>query len=73
MNINYLNQDLRVSTDMHEEPQNYIYLRQTILYRSNNCCNYSELYCPKIMSGVPSKAAFNALTAFMPFFLAVPM
>ena len=36
-------------------------------------CNYSEPYCPKIMSGVPSKAAFNALTAFMPFFLAVPM
>ena len=35
--------------------------------------NYSEPYCPKIMSGVPSKAAFNALTAFMPFFLAVPM
>ena len=36
-------------------------------------CNYSEPYRPKIMSGVPSKAAFNALTAFMPFFLAVPM
>ena len=35
--------------------------------------NYSEPYCPKIMSGVPSKAAFNALTAFMPFFFAVPM
>ena len=35
--------------------------------------NYSEPYCPKIMSGVPSKAAFKALTAFMPFFLAVPM
>ena len=35
--------------------------------------NYSEPYRPKIMSGVPSKAAFNALTAFMPFFLAVPM
>ena len=35
--------------------------------------NYSEPYCPKIMSGVLSKAAFNALTAFMPFFLAVPM
>lgn len=35
--------------------------------------NDSEPYCPKIMSGVPSKAAFNALTAFMPFFLAVPM
>ena len=42
--------------------------RQIILIR-----NYSEPYCPKIMSGVPSKAAFNALTAFMSFFLAVPM
>ena len=42
-------------------------------YLSLNNCNYSEPYCPKIMSGVPSKAAFNALTAFMPFFFAVPM
>ena len=38
-----------------------------------NGSNYSEPYCPKIMSGVLSKAAFNALTAFMPFFFAVPM
>ena len=53
---------------------NTIFLYKVIAtaYIKKNC-NYSEPYRPKIMSGVPSKAAFNALTAFMPFFLAVPM